>query len=1069
MTAGGIFLGRDGELGRLSAGLDEARAGRGGLYLLAGEPGIGKTRLAHELGARAADFAVHWGRCWESGGAPAYWPWTQILGALLRDRTPEAVRAITGETGEALGSIIPELAQPRAVMAGDAQEARFQIFRAVVGLLGRLGRERPLLLVLDDLHAADQSSLLLLHFVARELRGLRALIIGTYRDVEARLSAEVGQLLARTGREAQILNLRRLGSEEVASYVRQAAQHVSGETVDSIFRATQGNPLFLDEVVRALVAGGGSEEVGFPFGVREAIRQHLALLSEGVRQHLEVAAVIGHEPDVATVALAGGARGPEVEAALESAAGAGVLLARGRQRFAFSHGLVREALYRDLPNSRRMQLHRAVAETLDRREGSSKPWPQLAHHYLEAGPAVVGAAVRCSIRAAESALDALAYEDATSILERARVAAELAPADPADCAELTLAEGMARMRAGDARRGGELCAQAAEQARRLPDPLLFARAALGYGSEFTFGLTDPTLVRLLEEALAGLPAEDSVLRARAMARLASAVQPAADPAPPMQAARDAIAMARRIGDPATLLAVIHSGMSALMDFVAGSERMVLNLEAERLALELGDRPRALRARARLMFDYLEAGALDRADQCLAGYDDLARALKVRRAIWVVPIFRSMRAAMEGRFADSAAAVAEAMALGEEAGDPSRHWILTSHQLGLARARERHEELLALDPELRAAFGESPSAECWYLVATGSSLARMGRGEEAARRLSQMPLDRMLALADRSSLGFLAEAVAGTGDRAMAAAVYPALAPLAGNLLGSGMMGAFCEGPFDRQLGLLAATLGRTGEAVRHFQAAATQARALNLRPHLARILFELAQALPPDEAAQARSLLGEARALAAELELTGLLPQIEAAAHRLSGAPARRPPAAFEPPPFELSREGDYWSLTAGETVLRLKDSRGLQILHRLISHPDQEFHATDLAVAGEGVADAGDAGEMLDHEARESYRRRVDDLQEELREAESFQDAGRAGRAREELDFIAGELSRAVGLGGRDRRAGAAAERARVAVQKRLKEAIRKVEEGAPALGRHLTLTVRTGTFCAYHPSGRR
>jgi hypothetical protein len=119
-------------------------------------------------------------------------------------------------------------------------------------------------------------------------------------------------------------------------------------------------------------------------------------------------------------------------------------------------------------------------------------------------------------------------------------------------------------------------------------------------------------------------------------------------------------------------------------------------------------------------------------------------------------------------------------------------------------------------------------------------------------------------------------------------------------------------------------------------------------------------------------------------------------------------------------------------------------------------------------VKDAGDAGELLDREARDSYRERLEDLREELREAEEMGDAGRAGRAREEIEFLAAELSRAVGLGGRGRKASSAAERARVAVQKRVKEAIKKIEEGAPALGRHLLMTVQTGSFCAYRPAGR-
>jgi hypothetical protein len=145
-----------------------------------------------------------------------------------------------------------------------------------------------------------------------------------------------------------------------------------------------------------------------------------------------------------------------------------------------------------------------------------------------------------------------------------------------------------------------------------------------------------------------------------------------------------------------------------------------------------------------------------------------------------------------------------------------------------------------------------------------------------------------------------------------------------------------------------------------------------------------------------------------------------------------------------------------------------MQTLHRLVSHPDQEFHAADLASEGEGAKDTGDAGEHLDSEARDSYRARLEDLEEERREAEQFADAARARRAQDEIDFLAAELARAVGLGGRARKAGSAAERARVAVQKRLREAIRKIGDELPALGRHLTMTVQTGTFCAYRPAGR-
>src|SRR5436190_7692940 len=308
MVRGAVFLGRERELGELRGALEALSSGRGGLFLLVGEPGIGKTRLADEaceLASRGG-FAVHWGRCWESGGAPAYWPWAEIVSALWTEA------GLAGADAEALAAIVPELAARSSAVAagagGDAEQARFRIFRAVASLLGRVSGQRPLVLVLDDLHAADQSSLLLLRFLARELRALRVLIIGAYRDVEARLSQETGQLLAHVGREARTLHLGRLASTEVASFIRAVAGELPQATVTSIFEATHGNPLFLDEVVRTLVARGdlarteSAAELVVPFGVREAIRQHLARLSDEDRAVVEVASVLGN--DVRTGLLA---------------------------------------------------------------------------------------------------------------------------------------------------------------------------------------------------------------------------------------------------------------------------------------------------------------------------------------------------------------------------------------------------------------------------------------------------------------------------------------------------------------------------------------------------------------------------------------------------------------------------------------------------------------------------------------------------------------------------------------------------------------------------------------------
>ena len=181
------------------------------------------------------------------------------------------------------------------------------------------------------------------------------------------------------------------------------------------------------------------------------------------------------------------------------------------------------------------------------------------------------------------------------------------------------------------------------------------------------------------------------------------------------------------------------------------------------------------------------------------------------------------------------------------------------------------------------------------------------------------------------------------------------------------------------------------------------------------------------------------------------------------------PPPPFLPgggPPFALRQEGEYWTVAAGADLCRLKDGRGIQMLAHLVAHPGREFHVLALMGAtGEEVADAGDAGALLDEEAIAEYRARLAELDDALVEAEAWADPGRAARARAEREALAAELARGVGLGGRERRAGSATERARTNVQRRIRGAIRKIAENMPALGAYLDRAVKTGTFCCYEP----
>jgi hypothetical protein len=310
-----------------------------------------------------------------------------------------------------------------------------------------------------------------------------------------------------------------------------------------------------------------------------------------------------------------------------------------------------------------------------------------------------------------------------------------------------------------------------------------------------------------------------------------------------------------------------------------------------------------------------------------------------------------------------------------------------------------------------------------------------------------------------------------------------LLPHAESIMTSGMSGYSWMGPGTCFLGLLAAFLARWDEADAHFADATARLAALGARPILAQTRYQWARAFLArgGHEERARALLDEAGAEAEALGMSGLVAAVERKRGELRGAPAAAPASPATPagePPLVLRREGEYWTVEWGSApAVRLRDSRGLQILATLVANPGREIHAIDLAnpsTTGDSVAggvgiDTGDAGELLDDEARAAYRERIDELRETIAEAESFGDAGRRERAQAELEALTAELARAVGLGGRARRAGSAAERARVAVQRRLKDALERIAEAAPDLGDHLARTVYTGAFCSYRPAEPR
>ncbi|HEU5055932.1 MAG TPA: AAA family ATPase [Kofleriaceae bacterium] len=1022
-----MFVGRQRDLAELDRGLDELTARRGSVYTLVGEPGIGKTRTASEVAGRAAarGMRVSWGRCWEGGGAPAFWPWREAL--------------------EGLGASFPEAT---SLTAGDPSEARFALFRAVAAELIRAASAAPVVIILEDLHAADRSTLLLFDFVAGQLRQTPAMIIGTYRDIEARLRPEASDVFGRIERTATVLHLARLREPEVAAFVREVIDAVDEQTVALVYDTTQGNPLFVAEVVRQIAAEGAL--VAVPLGVREIIRQRIALAEEETRRVLEAGAVLGVEFGRAEVAR----MVEDAASALAVAGRVGLVALRG-PRARFTHALYREALYHDLPPARRHELHRAAARAL---EATGAPAAEVSHHLLEAGPDAAPAAIDQAIEAARQALEQFAFEDAVAVLERARLAIPPGPLEPALRCRVMIALGEARIRGGDAA-GRELCVEAAALARELGDPALLAAAGLAYGAIFAIGGVDPAMVSILEEALEGLPRSDTGLRARTMARLAAARQPS----PPVDRPRDialalaAIDMGRRVASRREMLEVLQSASGALYGAADPRVRLPISRELEALAEQLGDTPRLLAARVRLAMDHLELGDLAAYAEVADAYERLAARIGRAAAPWRVPLMRSMLAAARGDFAGSERWQAESRRI--DADSPRARRAQALHRICFLRAAERHGELRASLAELQGLWHQLPYGHALAGARVASVLAHIGADEEVRAVLADLP---DAAWDEEINCASLAEAVWATGDRRQAERLLPVIAPYRNRWMAYWLDVEFAEAPTGRAVAYVSAVAGAWAECDDLFAGALRAVEDAGRPCMAARMRFELGDLLVRSgrEPERARRLLAEARSAAAARGLDELVALID------RRHPDRQEPAGEPVRPderLEMTREGEYYAITGPRGTLRFKASRGMDYLARLLGEPGREFHVLDLV--GAAGTDRGDAGELVDRPALRAYRERLENLRDAAERAEALGDTERAGRAREEMQAVARELRRGSGLGGRARRAESAVDRARSAVQRRIKDALDRIAEQDADLGASLRRAIQTGNRCVFRP----
>ena len=974
------LLGRERELDELRDALAAALGGRGEFCLLAGEPGMGKTSLATALAelAEAEGATPVWGRAWEAGGAPAFWPWVQVIRRLSRGRDGDRLRELMGagapwiaQIAPELRELVPEIEGPREL---DTPQARFSLFDAIAAYLRGVSEERPLTILFDDFHAADPPSLLMLEFAARGLRDAPICIVAAYQEAAARARPEIADLVADLGRQARRVVLGRLGEDDIRSLVeRQAGVLPEPELVGELHGATEGNPFFINEVVRLLASEGrltgadvgpATARIAMPSSIRDAVRQRVEPLGADGVEILALAAVSGREFRLSALQRAAGVGTEELVETIDRATAAGVIGPDGGPGiFRFTHGLIRETLYGDLRTAKRVQAHGVIGDALaELYSADEEPHlAELAHHFLQAAPGGWAAkAVDYAARAGERAMRLLAYEEADRLFAGALAALELLDPDPGRRAELLLALGRAQVRAGDPAARDTLLA-AAGAARSLDRADLLAAAALAFRAFSRYpGVVDEEVAALLQEALERVGDADERLRARLLVRLAVQLIYSVEEERRESLIEEAVALARRIGDASTLAYVLVNAQLARWRPDRRDEALEYGAEALQLAQVQGDTELALTMHNRQADLLLELDDIGGADVEIAALERLAERVADPRAHGHAALQRARRAAMDGRFEESERLSAEAYALGERARDPAIPYVARGQQWSRHWGRGTLSELEALTKSVADA---APGLVVWR-----AALARVyhenGRESEARREFERLvgpdgvnvpPNDNWLP-----AMVILSEVCVLLGDAEHAETLLRTLEPYAGRNAVSLHGGYF--GPIDRSIGILAALTGDRERADRHLAAAFESAERMHARPAMAIIRLDQATVmLGAGEAGGARELIDEAAAIAADVGADGLTRRAEELRERVPGdakAPRAGPRESLD---AVLRREGDVWVFDYDGRSVRVKDTKGLAHLAQLLSNPGVELHALDLveisperqraAAAGGGLA----------------------------------------------------------------------------------------------------------------------
>jgi len=900
-----VFVGRGRELAELQGALENAQAARGQLVLLAGEPGIGKTRLTDEfaLVARQQGVQVFWGRCWEGDGAPAFWPWVQIVRAYLQACDVATLPADLRSSVAAIAQVVPEIREHVADLPVlpdlSPDHVRFRFFDSLTSFFKKTAIRQPFLLVLDDLHWADTSSLLLLQFLARELHDMHVLVIGTYRDTDIDREHPLSGALGALARESQQIVLSGLGTAEIGQFIERATGvTASVALVTDVHQQTEGNPFFISEVVRLLEAEGYFTQpdgksvptIVVPQGVRDTIRRRLVRMSSASQQVLAVASVIGREFDLELLVRACQSytplEYPVLLAALQETLTARLIGESSAQKrqYRFMHALIRETLYNDVSLPDRVQLHQQVGEAIEQCHAAYlQPYlTELADHFCKA--ASNGAhekALQYALRAGERANALLAYEEAALHYERALQLIPTTASAALQRCEVLLALGDAQARAGEAKKARTTFLQATDVARLLMQGdhqqlavILLTQAALGVAGQGDVATRfDKTMVTLLEEALLALPEEDSALRVRVLSRLAMSLYFSPFVERRHTLSQQAVEMARRLESATALAYALSARHMALIGPDTVTERLALADEVIRLA-EAGEKKEiAAAGHFWRMMDALELGDIAEVDREVGIYAQLAEELRQPFYFWQTTVLRAMRALLEGRFEEAEQLLQEGFTLGQQAQTPNAFLLFAVQLFSLRREQGRLQELEEPVKALIERFPAIPS------LGTGLAFiySELGKDGDARREFERFAHNDFADL-PRDQGWFTSMAGLSLGahylcDAPRAAILYDYLQPYATHNIVAGSA-TDCYGSVARYLGLLAATLARWENAEQYFIAAMSMNERLHARPLVAHTQYEYACMLllrsHPGDREHASELLEQALATAQQLGMIRL-------------------------------------------------------------------------------------------------------------------------------------------------------------------------------------------------------